>query len=191
MINLWRWWLSASLLIVAPLPFLGFVTLLRIHLYPLWLKHGLTVAGIFLSPLMGALGIMVLASILIKYTKVRWLAIPSFLLALGGTIGLGGVYLNGSLSIVFLALISATLMIGLGVLISGWLNRVGAVLMLTVVVLGSILFVSSLFSILSILVIYLWPLLGIGLLFRRREKLNRDMGQTSAPAGTAALTGGY
>lgn len=162
-----RWWLAASLLIVAPLPFLGAVTLLRVSIRPLWLMRGLNESGIVLPPLAGALGIMVLASILMKYPKIRGLAILSGLLALGCLIGLGGVFLNKSLSLVWLGLIPATLMIGLGLSISGLLNRLGTLLTLTVVVLCSLLFVISLFSILSILVMYLWPLLGIGLLFRR------------------------
>ncbi len=175
-----RWRLAASLLIVAPLPFLGAVILLRVQSYPLWLIRGLNGSGIVLTPLAGILGMMALASILMNYPKIRGLALLSGLLALGCLIGLGGVFLNGSFSIVFVGLIPATLMIGLSVWISGLLNRLGTFLTLTVVALCSILFVISLFSLLSILVIYLWPLLGLGLLFRPRSLL-RPTSPASGP----------
>lgn len=171
MVNQASWWLSACLLIVAPLPFLGAISLLRVRVSPLWLGQGLNGAGLFLTPLAGALSIMALARELMKGTHVRRLAFASFLLAAGGLVGLGSVFLKGSFSLGLLLLIPATGMIGLSISLSGLLNRLGMVVAMIVAACCSLLLVISLFSLLSILVIYLWPVLGLGLLLRHRAAI--------------------
>jgi hypothetical protein len=120
--------------------------------------------------LAGTLGIIALASVL-KTTKARRVALLMLVLALGVLVNLGGgLLLNWSQGIGFLALILATILTCLGVGMSGMLRREGAMIIALVAFLSSGVLLLSLFSgLLFILIIYLWPLLGIGLFFRRRE----------------------
>jgi hypothetical protein len=166
-LKFWPWLLSVLLFISTPFLYIGYVTSLNGNSYPFWPERLREV--VVISPfLAGTLGLIILSRLL-KVTQARWLSLPTLVLALGVLVSLtGGVLLNWPQILAFFALILATALASFGLGVSGTLQWVGIIITLTVAFLSGIVFILSLFSgLLLILIIYLWPFLGIGLCFRR------------------------
>jgi hypothetical protein len=168
-LRFWPWLLSVLLFVAAPFLYMGYVISLNGNFYPFWLER-LRGVGVINPFLAGTLGLIALSRLL-KATKAHLLALPILILALGVLVSLaGGLLLNWPQTVAFFALTLATALASFGLGVSGVLQRVGIIITLTVACLSGIVLILSLFSsFLLILVMYLWPLLGIGLCFRRQK----------------------